>query len=402
MRPSEPCLLSLLVAMSLGCGAGRGVVTLGEVEFRSETGAGEPNLALASDGSVILTWHEGNREDGYALRLSERRDGRWSSPQTIAQGLPFFVNWADFPSLVEHADGSWLVHWLQKTAESTYAYHVRISRSTDRGVTWSEPVVAHRDGSPTEHGFVSMAALNGTTGVLWLDGRETPSGDEESPGPMTLRFTDVTSPLELGADVLVDDRVCDCCQTSMVATSSGLVAAYRDRSDAEIRDIAVKRWDGSTWSDPVYPGDDGWYYPGCPVNGPDLAARGDTVAVVWYSAPEQRPLVQVAFSVDGARTFGPPLRIDDGFPLGRVAVALVDANTAAAFWLESRDDDAAIVSRVVSSTGAMGPVTDLTPTSPSRASGFPIVVRAGEELLLAWTEAGEAGGVRVASAAIVN
>jgi len=41
------------------------------------------------------------------------------------------VNWADFPSFVELADGSWAVHWLEMLGEGHYAYGVQVALSRD-------------------------------------------------------------------------------------------------------------------------------------------------------------------------------------------------------------------------------------------------------------------------------
>ena len=79
----------------------------------------------------------------------------------------------------------------------------------------------------------------------------------------------------------------------------GPVAAYRDRSEAEIRDIAVRRLVGGEWSEPVHVGEDNWEIRGCPVNGPALAARGEDVAIAWFTGAGGTAKVSVAFSADG-------------------------------------------------------------------------------------------------------
>jgi hypothetical protein len=80
----------------------------------------------------------------------------WSEAQTVSQGENWFVNWADFPSVVDLKDGSLTAHWLVKSGSSTYAYDVSILRSKDGGKSWSKPIVPHRDNTKTEHGFVSL------------------------------------------------------------------------------------------------------------------------------------------------------------------------------------------------------------------------------------------------------
>lgn len=397
----------LMVGAVLACGDAPSF-TIGSIEFAGPAGSGEPSLYATSDGRAILTWHEPEGE-GYALRVAERRAGEWSEPKTVATGLEFFVNWADFPSLIERGDGAWVVHWLERTTPKPYAYHVKLAVSTNRGDTWSEPVVPHGDRSPTEHGFVSMVPWNdGGVAIIWLDGRQMVTGRRErgngndragsERGAMSLRFTIVSSDGTPGEDVLLDDRTCECCQTALVRTAGGLVAAYRDRAEDELRNIAVVGMRDGVWSQPMPVNDDGWRIRGCPVNGPQLSARGDNVVIAWFTAPEHRPRVNVAFSGDGGATFGPPSPVDDGNPAGRVDVEMLEDGSAVVVWLERKAGDAEIRARVVHPDGGRRPSWRVTATGAGRAAGFPRMARAGNELLFAWTDPSAKGGVRVVAA----
>ena len=159
----------------------------------------------------------------------------------------------------------------------------------------------------------------------------------------------------------------------------------------------VRLVEGS-WTEPRHVGSDNWYYPGCPVNGPQLSAVGDTVVVAWFSAPEQRPRVQVAFSTDGGATFGEPLGVDDGRPRGRVDIEFLPDGAAMVIWLELTEEGAEIRGRRVALSGAMDDSWPIAQTAEARASGFPRMARVGDELLFAWTLVGDDGGIRVAAA----
>ncbi len=219
---------------------------------------------------------------------------------------------------------------------------------------------------------------------------------------MSIRTTTIDAEGALGDDVLLDSRTCECCQTALVTTAAGLAAAYRDRSEEEIRDIAVVRGTGSDWTDPERVAADDFYYPGCPVNGPQLSSRGDEVAVAWYTAPDQQPRVYAAFSADGGASFGDPIRIDDGDPLGRVDVELLPDGSALVTWLERTERAAEVRVRRVRSDGWTGTAQVVSETSESRASGFPRMARVGDELVIAWTLTGPDGGVRAASLQVVD
>jgi hypothetical protein len=328
--------------------------------------------------------------------VARRADGGWSAPRTIAESDSFFVNWADFPSLVALRDGSWIVHWLARVPGGVYAYHVRLAVSRDQGATWSEALTAHADASPQEHGFVSLVPWDDSTAAaVWLDGREMKLAGpaSEAEGDMTLRSRTVTAGGRLGEETLLDARTCECCQTALARTATGLVAAYRDRSPEEVRDVAIVRWVGGGWTPPVHVAPDGWHYPGCPVNGPALAAAGDTVAIAWYTAPDGQPRVSVAFSHNGGATWGTPRRIDDGRPLGRVDIELLAGGGALVTWLESGRGRAEVRARRVGGDGRVSRSWRVTESSDARSSGFPRVLRVGEDVLFAWTSG---QGIRVA------
>lgn len=364
----------------------------GRIEFVGPPGSVAPHLAAGPGGEAILTWLAPGAERKHALRLAVRRAGAWSTPQTILESDSLFVNWADFPSLIALSDGRWIVHWLARIPGGTYAYHVRTAASTDSGRTWREPVVPHRDASPREHGFVSMAAVNdSTTGMIWLDGRNMTAPEK---GEMTLRFTELSSGGRLAADELIDGRTCECCQTALVRTPRGLVAAYRDRSAAGIRDIAILRRVTGAWTAPVMVARDDWDYPGCPVNGPQLAASGDTVAIAWFTAPGGRARVMAAWSFDAGATWNKPVQVDDGRPLGRVDIELLSDGSALIAWLEVVGEAAEVRARRARANGRKDASFRVAETAQARSSGFPRMVRVGGEVLIAWTSA---EGVRVAS-----
>lgn len=367
------------------------------VEAALPAGSGEPNLALAPSGTPVLTWLEPVNGTGHALRWAVRHGGTWSEPRTILESDSFFVNWADFPSLVALPNGAWIVHWLARVPGGTYAYHVRLAISRDEGRTWSAPLTAHRDRSAQEHGFVAMVPWDDSTAaLLWLDGRDmkpAANPEHDSEGDMSLRFTTVSVSGRLGEEAVLDRRTCECCQTAMTRAASGLVVAYRDRSAEEIRDIAVTRLVDGAWTAPQHVGSDNWHFPGCPVNGPALAAQGDTVAIAWYTAPEGVPRVFVAFSADGGATWSAPQRVDEGRPQGRVDVELL-GDEAVVTWLEAARTPVEVRARRMRMNGSPGEAWRVSATSEARSSGFPRVLRLPGELLYAWTSP---EGVRVAA-----
>ena len=356
------------------------------IDCPAAPGSQTPNLAVGLDDNLYLSWVE-PREGGHALRFSTWNNGRWSTPRTIAEGNDWFVNWADFPSMAALEDGTLAAHWLVKSSGETYAYDVYVALSHDGGINWSEPRRPHRDATETEHGFASLIpTTEGNFGVVWLDGRNTAGTPR---GPMTLRYATLLPDGELQAEAEIDESVCDCCSTDALRAGDGaIMVAYRDRTAGEVRDISVSRLEESRWSSPRTIHADNWEIAACPVNGPAVAGQGDRVAVAWFTAARGDAVVQVAFSRDAGRTFGRPLRVDHGNPLGRVDVDLLEDGSALVSWLENDEGRAQIFLRRVNPSGALQSIPVAT-TSQARSSGFPRIVRFGNEIILAWTEAGD-------------
>jgi hypothetical protein len=350
-------------------------------------GSGQPQLAVSPDGRVHLSWIERVGDGRYSLRFSTREGDAWSAPRVIAEGANWFVNWADFPSLVALPDGSLAAHWLVKSGPGTYAYDINISRSFDGGQTWGKPFVPHRDGTQTEHGFVSLfAARDGALGAVWLDGREMKGhGTAEGHGTMTLRYVTVRRDGTLEEEAVLDAKVCECCQTSAAVTAAGPIVVYRDRSDQEVRDISVIRWQAGKWGQPRPLARDGWQINGCPVNGPAVAASGRSVAVAWFTGANHTPRVRLAFSQDAGETFGEPVTVADGNPAGRVDVALLPDGSAVVSWLEKLAGGGEVRVRRVRPDGQRGQAITVTPLGAARSSGFPQVARSGDSLIFAWT-----------------
>lgn len=364
----------------------------------------EPELSPADNGRIILSWVEKAGEKSYALRLSLRDANGWSEPRTVAQGDNWFVNWADFPSAIALRDGSLAAHWLVKSGKSTYAYNVNISRSKDGGNTWSQPMVPHQDNTQTEHGFVSLIPLSdGRLGAIWLDGRnmkDMKETDEHAPAPqsMTLRYAVIDGKGNLSDEAELDNRVCECCQTSAAVTSDGPIAVYRDRSPTEVRDIYIVRHVNGTWTAPQAIHEDNWQINGCPVNGPSVAADGRRVVVAWFTAVGETPHVKIAFSDDAGASFGKPIQVDDGETLGRVDTLMLPDGSALVCWLSGTVEGGAIKVRRVQANGKVGPASVIAKTDISRSSGFPRMARFGDEVQFAWTEFGKPSRVRTATA----
>ena len=389
------------VAIAAACAAPESDLTdlaVDELAVEAASGARFPSLEGQGD-AVVLSWLEPHIVEGeevWALKGAAYEDGTVGRPFEVTRsggGTTFFVNWADFPVVWPLGDGRLAAHWLQRGGPATYDYGVRVSFSEDDGRSWTEPWMPHEDGTPSEHGFVSVFGLgHGEAGMVWLDGRRffEADGSRAAHPRMTLRYRTAGVDGTKTAEVELDDRICDCCQTDAAMTSEGPVIVYRDRTPEEVRDISVGRFVDGEWKGGAPVHDDGWVIPGCPVNGPSVAAAGDAVVVAWFTGAGNTPRVRAAFSDDAGATFGAPVAIDLGNPVGRVATVMPEPGTALVTWLEAEQ----LFVRAVTANGDLGPARQVATSSNARASGFPaMLVDASGRVVFAQTVVDE--GIRV-------
>ncbi len=359
-----------------------------------------PYLLVAANDKMYMSWVEEQGDSTY-LNYASFSNDQWTEPSLIAIGTDWFVNWADYPMVAANENGEMLAHYLAKSAAGTYSYDVNIRRNAGTG--WTEPIIPHTDGTPTEHGFVSMVPLPDQSFQLaWLDGRNTSGDHGAHHGAMTLRTAVMDIEGNISNESVLDNRVCDCCQTSGAMTSNGPIFVYRDRSELEIRDMAIVRMVNGNWTEPRTIYSDQWKINGCPVNGPRVSAIGNTLGVAWFSVPNGKPQVKVIFSEDGGASFGKPVMIDEKSPVGRVDMVMINNKSAYVSWLGKEGEKTVIKTCKVNLNGQVGTPVVIAETSDARASGFPQMELYNGQLYFAWTELKDDKSSKVRLAQIEN
>jgi len=364
----------------------------------------ESSLHKADDGSIYISWIETGEKDSSKLLLSKlNNDNTWSDSQTIATGDNWFLNWADFPSVTSFGNNL-AAHYLEKSASDTYAYDVKLTISNDDGNSWSTAITPHTDSTNTEHGFVSKVALDDNSFLsVWLDGRQMAYAEQDSTiaKQMTLRGAIFDSQGNVKNEYLLDSRVCDCCQTDVAMTEEGPIVIYRDRSDTEIRDVYYVRLVDGLWTEPKAIYNDNWEIKACPVNGPAISTKANSVAIAWFTVANNLPSVKVVFSNNNGETFNEPIDIGDVAPLGRVDVEMLENNSALVSWMDTIEGKTSIQLQRVAKNGKLSNIITLAESSESRSSGFPRMVVKDNLAYITWSNVNEGNKLSIESA-IVN
>ncbi len=358
-----------------------------ELSVSSRSGARFPML-FASENRLLMSWTEKHNDSLSSIYYSDLQDTLWSPPKKISEGFNRFVNWADFPAIVENK-GNLLSYALEKSADGTYTYDIKMKLKKSGSERWSDSFILHNDGTKSEHGFVSMIpADNDAFFLSWLDGRNTTGSHNHHGGDaaMTLRAAFVKSTGEVTRELELDAKTCDCCQTSVAMTQNGPVVVYRDRYEDETRDISIRRYQSGNWTSAqrVFP--DNWKIAGCPVNGPKVISRDNVLAILWYTAADNRPTVKLIFSEDNGQSFSEPVVIDTVTTIGRVDIDFIDNQSVLLSWVSSQVDRTTLSCVKVNKDGQLGEAFEVTTLDPSRASGFPQLEIFRDRAYFAWTK----------------
>lgn len=345
-----------------------------------------PHL-FSNKETILLSWVKQINDSITQFNYSCLINNKWEEPREIITGKDWFVNWADFPSITEN-NGNLLTHHLKKSAKDTYAYDIKLNMLPSGDSQWETKKELHTDGTKTEHGFVTaLPYKDDSFFITWLDGRNTGKldGEEHSNGAMTIRAAKVSAKGIVTENVLLDAKTCSCCQTTATITDNGPIVLYRDRTDKEIRDIAITRRVNGEWTEPKLIYNDNWKINGCPVNGPKADAIGNNVAIAWFTAVNDTPKVQVIFSKNGGEEFLKPILVSNLNALGRVDIELIDPENAIVSWMEKEEEVTYLKTMKVNSLGEKSPSILVSVLDESRKTGFPQMERIGETMYFAWT-----------------
>jgi hypothetical protein len=356
----------------------------------SGTHSSGPRLTASARG-VLLSWVERNG-DSTRLQFAEKQAEGWGQPTTVSSGANWMDSAADPPVVMRRPDGTLVASWQVSTDTQLEGSDLYLTYSKDNGRTWAPSFMPHHDRTRGQHAFPSLFEVpGGGLGIVWLDARAQAAHPDDLEASISLRYAAFDGSWKQTADAEIDPRVCECCSTTAAVTSDGVLIAFRDRSDKEIRDIAVSRLERGRWTPSTLVHADNWEIDACPVNGPMLSARGRQAVVAWFTVKKDQGQAWAAFSNDAGRTWGTPIRLDDVASLGRVGVDLLEDGSAVATWVEYANRRAQFSMRRIDAAGQRSSVVTIAAASAAMSSDVPRMARHDRELVLAWTEPAATG-----------
>ena len=194
------------------------------------------------------------------------------------------------PKIAIAGDGTVLVTWVQSLPQKLYAANVRFSRSTDGGHTFSKPITINDDERITSHSFAALAIDGaGRVAVAWLDGRDKEAAkekDEDFSGVSVYTAQSNDNGASFETNRRVHQHICECCRVGLSWTKEGPVAFWRNIFGTNTRDFAVANVDKAKIRRVT---DDEWKIDACPHNGGAIAEDGRAqLHLVWFTNGQTR------------------------------------------------------------------------------------------------------------------
>ncbi|MFZ5472552.1 MAG: sialidase family protein [Pseudomonadota bacterium] len=291
-------------------------------------------LALAASfdakGRLWAAWVEGGQ-----LRVARSEDGRHFTWPVIVNALPETIaaEGESRPQLAVSGDGTLHLVWSIALAKP-YTGHVRYSRSTDGGRSFSAPITLNDDSAEISHRFPALLVEGRRVLVAWLDARERQAAQaagEKFAGASLYLAESGDGGASFGPNRRFVAHSCECCRLALAWRQGAPMALWRQVFDGGVRDFAL-----ADLRDPASlqrASDDDWRIDGCPHHGGGLAADDQgRLHLVWFTQGRLRQGLFYRHADPGR--FSPPMKFgNDAAQAGHPAVLATGRNVTLA-WLE--------------------------------------------------------------------
>ena len=348
-------------------------------------------VALDSSGHLWLAKVENHR-----LLVSRSDDGgdNFSSPVVVTPKVEdILADGENRPKIAVARDGTILLSWTQ-TLPQRHSGNIRFARSTDSGRTFSTPITLNDDGRITSHRFDTLAIDGaGRVAVAWLDARDRDAAREQGGKLSGLSMYTVQSGdngASFSANRKFQERVCECCRIALTWTQAGPVVFWRNIFGVNTRDFAIASLDQGGVRCAT---DDEWQIDACPHNGGSIASDGQgRLHLTWSTNGNKR---QGLFykRIDGDWESQPLTIGNPAFQANHAAVVAA-GDTVILTWREF-DGSAYSVQMMHSKNGGSSWGEPQRLMDTTGAADYPVPLINDKQVLVVWNTAAE--GLRIAS-----
>lgn len=260
-------------------------------------------------GTLWIVWV--GREHIY-LQSSADQGRHFSEPVAVNAEPEVIAAHGEYrPKIKLDAQGNIYLTWTQNL-EKRHTGHIRFSRSTDGGKSFSKPATVNDNQDVIGHRFDSLAVgKNGEIFVAWLDARDkerAKAAKQEFNGSAVYYAWSDNGGKSFYPNKLVAPHSCECCRLGTEIDRDNLpVVLWRHVFDGNIRDHAlVKFTDWNTPGEVRRVSDENWKIDACPHHGPALSIADNGVYhAVWFSGAADKQGLFYGYSKDQGVSYSP-------------------------------------------------------------------------------------------------
>ena len=336
------------------------------------------------DGRLLLSWTAGG-----VVSVSQSNDqGKtFSVPVKIAEhGKSLDTGGDARPQIVSDSKGNVFIAYAF-FKDSKWNAQINTARSTDRGVTFSNPEALIKNGSSERFPSVLMRP-DGSIFIAWVDKRlvadAKKAGQQRLGGSIAYSFSNDAGNT-FSPEKIANESSCECCRIgASLEPQGGVGIIYRAIFPGGIRDHATQIITPASADNIRRTSRDEWKTDACPHHGPSIAISSTgKMHVAWFTQGSARTGVFYASSSNQGETYLRPQRIGaENANVSRPYLLAIDQS----IWLVWKEFDGIKTSIYLKQSQDDGKnwSNPRVITSTTGYSDHPLLVSQGKEAYLSW------------------
>jgi len=293
------------------------------------------------------------------------------------------------PKIKIGKDRTVLLSWTTKL-NKRFTGNIRFSRSTDLGVTFSQPVTVNDNHDIISHRFDAMAVNNaGDIYISWLDKRDQLAAKQNGrsyTGAAAYYALSTDNGNSFKANKKIADHSCECCRMAIDIDRNDLpVISWRHIYGKNIRDHAISSF--ASQNKPAKPfrlSYDQWKINGCPHHGPSLSIdKTNRYHAVWFNNAEKNHGIFYAHSDDNGKSFSQQIAVGNYDKRASHADIKVTGKKLFITWKEQHETDSVIYLMTSEDMGYSWNKPSLIARS-SEKTDYPFLINKNNKAFISW------------------
>lgn len=270
-----------------------------------------PTATFDASGKLWAVWAFGPH---LYVNHSDNKGNTFSSPVKVnTEAEKISTNPEARPHIVVASNGNIYVSYAIKL-KKRFSGHVKFSRSTDGGKSFSTPIIVNDNRDMIGHSFPVLGInKQDQIYIAWLDSRDRiaakKAGEDYNGSALYYAISD-NHGTSFQPNARIADTTCQCCRIGMAMGNNDLpVITWRHIYGDNIRDQAIVSFtDKTVFSQPQRISEDQWHIDACPHHGSTLAIDdNDSYHTAWFTNGRARQGLFYALSNNQGQQFTTPL-----------------------------------------------------------------------------------------------